>query len=72
MTELVGNRSTLGLSDSGEYSLSRHEIETLYDRGVRTYEEIFAHLVTQNPGFEFSIEDDFKTAGWKVKWNKIK
>ncbi|ASR84634.1 hypothetical protein PQB76_gp054 [Arthrobacter phage Cheesy] len=52
--------------------MSRQEMEMLYDRGVRTYEEIFAHLVTQNPGFEFSIEDDFKTAGWKVKWNKIK
>ncbi|ASR80307.1 hypothetical protein SEA_JEGGS_53 [Arthrobacter phage JEGGS] len=72
MTEIVGTNGTLGLSDSGEYLMSRLDVETLYDRGVRTYSEIFAHLLAQNPGFEFSIEDDFKTAGWKVKWNKIK
>ncbi|QDH47964.1 hypothetical protein PQB78_gp51 [Arthrobacter phage Xenomorph] len=52
--------------------MSRQEMEMLYDHGIRTYEEIFAHLVTQNPGFEFSIEEDFKSQGWKVRWNRIK
>ncbi|ALY08740.1 hypothetical protein SEA_GOCRAZY_53 [Arthrobacter phage GoCrazy] len=72
MTEILGTRSTLGLSDSGEYKLTRHEIDSLYDQGIRSYDAMLGYLVTQNPGFEFLVIEDFTFYGVTIKWRRIK
>lgn len=69
--EVVRSSNLLGLSDSGEYKLTRLEIEALYDQGIRSDDAILGYLVAQNPGFEFTLIADITFYGVIIKWRKL-